>query len=74
MSDLLQTSIEVIPNIYQIENTSIFFGLHDESGFYFVADVKIPRVLSGDFETLADAEGTAYEYLFNYSDQELLNV
>jgi hypothetical protein len=71
---MLQTSIEVRPYIWNIENTAIFFGLDLISSYYWVADWQKREVISGDFESLEDAEGTAYEYLFNYADQELLNV
>lgn len=71
---MLSTSIQVRPYIWNIENTSIFFGLDLISGYYWIADWQKKEVLSGDMETLEDAEGTAYKYLFDYSEQELLNV
>jgi hypothetical protein len=71
---MLTTSIQVKPYIYNIDNTTIFFGLDLESGFYWVADYNTREVVSGDLESMDDAEGTAYEFLFNYTEQELLNV
>jgi hypothetical protein len=71
---MLQTSMQVRPYIWNIENTAIFFGLDLISGYYWVADWQKREVISGDFESLDDAEGSAYEYLFEYTEQELLNV
>lgn len=70
----ISTSIMVAPYVYQIENSQIFFGLDLESGFYWVSDYAKRMVVSGDFDTLEDAEGTAYEYLFNYADKEFLHA
>jgi hypothetical protein len=70
----MDTSKMVRPYIYNIENSPIYFGLDLPTGFYWVADYAKRIVVSGDFESLLDAEGAAYEYLFDYAETELLNV
>lgn len=71
---MLTTSIQVKPYVYNIENTNVWFGLDLKSGFFWVADYRTRTVISGDFESMDDAEGAAYEYAFNYADQALLDV
>jgi len=71
---MLQTSIQVRPLIWNIENSAIFFGIDEVSGLYWVADWEMKEIISGEFDSLEDAEGTAYEYLFKYAERELLDA
>lgn len=71
---MLKTSIQVKPFVYNIENSPVWFGLDLKSGFFWVADYNKREVISGDFESLEDAEGAAYEYAFYYAEEALLNA